>query len=427
MLDRMGVPFNRTSEELLDFRRWRRRSSIAPPSRSATTGATAPLRARRAGHAPVPDDGRREGRARGRDSRARRWSGRWSGGTSSGSCARTGEPLRIGIVTAQDPEDDGDPLVPGRRGLPRDRRGRDRLRPLDQQRDQHRHRRERRLPAGACYANGEFIRVHPAIPGADKLRLISESARERGRVWRCRRTEGEAARARHPGEGPRPTSSRRRVPGLRPTSSPRDIASREAVPQVLPRGRGIFNPKSGKNENEVFLDVTHLPEEMLRRSCAGDARDLREVRRRLLIQNPMKVFPAVHYSMGGLQVDFDAAENGSAREGLAAQPGDEHRGALRRGRVRPTSTTAPIASAPSSLLSCIYAGIVTGPAVASYRQNMSRAAYDLPKRTFELAREDREGEVRERPQDGQTAGEPVPAPRRSREDDARELHDRAAQ
>ena len=62
----------------------------------------------------------------------------------------------------------------------------------------------------------------------------------------------------------------------------------------------------------------------------------------------MKVFPGMHYSMGGLWVDFAPRRaHGNARRSLAAEPGDERPGSLRRGRGRRTSTTAPTASAPT--------------------------------------------------------------------------------
>ena len=81
---------------------------------------------------------------------------------------------------------------------------------------------------GACYANGEFIQVHPtAIPGADKLRLISESARgEGGRVWVPKDREGEAPRHATSPRASATTSSRRSTPGYG-NLVPRDIASRE--------------------------------------------------------------------------------------------------------------------------------------------------------------------------------------------------------
>jgi succinate dehydrogenase / fumarate reductase flavoprotein subunit len=96
----------------------------------------------------------------------------------------------------------------------------------------------------------------------------------------------------------------------------------------------------------------------------------------------MKVFPAVHYSMGGLWVDYEKDARGSLKAGSPAQPLDEHPRPLRRGRVDYQYHGANRLGA-NSLLSCIYGGIAAGPAVATYRKNLEKSAYDLPKSVFE--------------------------------------------
>jgi succinate dehydrogenase / fumarate reductase flavoprotein subunit len=237
---------------------------------------------------------------------------------------------------------------------------------------------------GACYANGEFIQVHPtAIPGADKLRLISESVRgEGGRVW-----VPKDAREHRPGrdipERDRDYFLEAKYPGYG-NLVPRDIASRELFLKCFHEGRGIYNPKSGKNENEVFLDVTHLPEEMLRKKLAG----VLEIYEKFVgddpYKNPMKVFPAVHYSMGGLWVDFERTENGSLVKGSPRNQATNIEGLYAAGECDYQYHGANRLGA-NSLLSCIYAGIVAGPAIATYRQNMARSAYDVPKSVFDKA------------------------------------------
>jgi succinate dehydrogenase / fumarate reductase flavoprotein subunit len=153
---------------------------------------------------------------------------------------------------------------------------------------------------GACYANGEFIQVHPtAIPGADKLRLISESARgEGGRVW-VPKDPKEKRRGKDVPEKDREYFLENKYPGYG-NLVPRDIASRELFLKCFHEGKGVFNPKSGKNELEVYLDLTHIPEPTLRRKLAG----ILEIYEKFVgedpYHNPMRVFPAVHYSMGGL-------------------------------------------------------------------------------------------------------------------------------
>src|SRR5499425_3148069 len=109
---------------------------------------------------------------------------------------------------------------------------------------------------GAWYANGEFIQVHPtAIPGTDKLRLMSESARgEGGRVW-VPRTQGDVRDPRSIPEKERWYFLEEKYPSLG-NLVPRDIATREIF-QVCLRGFGI----DGKRE--VYLDVSHLPKKDL--------------------------------------------------------------------------------------------------------------------------------------------------------------------
>ncbi|RYZ61840.1 MAG: FAD-binding protein, partial [Proteobacteria bacterium] len=158
---------------------------------------------------------------------------------------------------------------------------------------------------GACYANGEFIQIHPtAIPGADKLRLISESARgEGGRVW-VPKDVNEKRRGRDVPEKDRDYFLEAKYPGYG-NLVPRDIASRELFLKCFHDKKGVYNTRSQKNENEVYLDLTHIPEAMLRQKLAG----ILEIYEKFVgedpYHNPMRVFPAVHYSMGGLWVDFE--------------------------------------------------------------------------------------------------------------------------
>lgn len=140
---------------------------------------------------------------------------------------------------------------------------------------------------GAIYANGEFIQIHPtAIPGDDKLRLMSESARgEGGRIWTYK--DGKPwyfLEEKYPDYG---------------NLVPRDIATREIFDVCINQKLGI------NGENMVYLDLSHKdPHELdvklggiieIYEKFTGD--DPRKV--------PMKIFPAVHYSMGGLYVDYD--------------------------------------------------------------------------------------------------------------------------
>src|SRR5580700_5449826 len=237
---------------------------------------------------------------------------------------------------------------------------------------------------GACYANGEFIQVHPtAIPGADKLRLISESVRgEGGRVWVPRDLKERRAGREVP-ENQREYFLEDKYPGYG-NLVPRDIASRELFKKCFHDKRGVYNAASGRNENEVYLDVTHLPREVLRKKLAG----VLEIYEKFVGEdpyvNPMRVFPAVHYSMGGLWVDFERAHNGSLVPGSPRNQSTNLEGLYACGEVDYQYHGANRLGA-NSLLSCLWGGMVAGPALASYKKNLKRSAFDLPSSLFEKA------------------------------------------
>jgi succinate dehydrogenase flavoprotein subunit len=207
---------------------------------------------------------------------------------------------------------------------------------------------------GAKYANGEFIQVHPtSIPGEDKLRLMSESARgEGGRVWVPRQKNDTRAPSSIP-ESERWYFLEEKYPAYG-NLVPRDIATREIF-QVCLDGMGIGG------DNQVYLDLTHISAEELDRKLGaileiyemfvGD--DPRHV--------PMRIFPGVHYSMGGLWVDFHQRTN---IPGLLAAGECDYsiHGANRLGA--------------NSLVSCVYGGFVAAPAAIEYAKSVERNGAD---------------------------------------------------
>lgn len=234
--------------------------------------------------------------------------------------------------------------------------------------------------AGVKYANGEFVQVHPtAIPGTDKLRLMSESARgEGGRVWVPRKPQDE--------RDPRsiPDSERyyfleERYPKYG-NLVPRDIATREIFDVCVNQGLSVE-----KGRLCVYLDVTHLPPatqkkldgilEIYEKFQGVDPRG-----------TPMKIFPAVHYFMGGLWVDYEKDPKtgglllGSPRNQHSNVPGIfvigeadyQYHGANRLGA--------------NSLLSCIFAGLIVAPSIESYLKSLgSRSAADMGPGLFDQA------------------------------------------
>lgn len=237
---------------------------------------------------------------------------------------------------------------------------------------------------GAIYGNGEFIQVHPtAIPGADKLRLISESARgEGGRVWVPKNPSDDRDPKSIP-ESERDYVLERMYPGYG-NLVPRDIASRAIFQTCFHEGRGVFNKKTGKNENEVYLDLTHKDEKFLRNKLAGILEIYEKFAGTDPYHNPMKVFPAVHYSMGGLWVDFEADARGSLKMGSPRNQATNIPGLYAVGEVEYQYHGANRLGA-NSLLSCIWGGMVTGPSVAAYRKSRTSSAFDLPSSLFDQA------------------------------------------
>ncbi len=205
---------------------------------------------------------------------------------------------------------------------------------------------------GAKYANGEFIQVHPtSIPGEDKLRLMSESARgEGGRVW-VPRDPMDARKPKDIPEAERRYFLEEKYPAYG-NLVPRDIATREIF-QVCLEGHGVGG------ENQVYLDLTHIPAETLTRKLGA----ILEIYEMFVGDDPryvpMRIFPGVHYSMGGLWVDFEQRTN---IPGLFAAGECDYsiHGANRLGA--------------NSLLSCVYGGFVAAPAAIEYGKNVERGS-----------------------------------------------------
>lgn len=233
---------------------------------------------------------------------------------------------------------------------------------------------------GMKYANGEFIQIHPtAIPGRDKLRLISESARgEGGRIWvwgdSSKQIQAPDGKMIPCGESGKPWYFLEEMYPAYGNLVSRDVGAREIL-RVCELGLGI------DGSMQVYLDVTHLPESTLRKLEAildiyqkftGD--DPRKV--------PMKIFPAVHYSMGGAWVDWPAADAIDRDDRLrqmtnligcfsCGEADYQYHGANRLGA--------------NSLLSCIYSGLVTGDEGFRYLNNLDKSYRDIPALFFDAA------------------------------------------
>jgi succinate dehydrogenase / fumarate reductase flavoprotein subunit len=233
---------------------------------------------------------------------------------------------------------------------------------------------------GMRYANGEFIQIHPtAIPGQDKLRLMSESARgEGGRIW----VYGDSSKKIKTADGKEIPCGKTGEPWyfleeMYPAFGnlvPRDIGAREIL-RICEMGLGIDGGM------QVYLDVSHLSEakkhkleailEIYEKFTGMDPRKV-----------PMKIFPAVHYTMGGGWVDWPAAEDSdrwSRFRHMTNIPGlfnvgesdHQYHGANRLGA--------------NSLLSCIFGGLVTGLEVPRYINSLSSSWRDSPSTIYDRA------------------------------------------
>ena len=217
----------------------------------------------------------------------------------------------------------------------------------------------RAYQAGAAYGNGEFIQVHPtAIPGADKLRLMSESARgEGGRVWVPRKSQ-DARDPREIPEAERFYFLEERYPKYG-NLVPRDIATREIFDICTTEGLSVE-----KDRLCVYLDLTHLSREMLDRKLGGILEIYEKFQGVDPRSVPMKIFPAVHYSMGGLWVDYERSADGGMEEGAVRNQQTSIPGLYAIGECDYQYHGANRLGA-NSLLSCIFSGLFVAPSIVS--------------------------------------------------------------
>lgn len=250
---------------------------------------------------------------------------------------------------------------------------------------------------GAKFGNGEFIQVHPtAIPGADKLRLMSESARgEGGRVWVPKRPQDPRDPLTIP-ENERYYFLEERYPKYK-NLVPRDIATREIFDICVNEGLSVE-----KERLCVYLDLTHISRAELNRKLGGILEIYEKFQGVDPRANPMKIFPAVHYSMGGLWCDYAKSGNGGLTVGspknhvtnipnlyAIGECDYQYHGANRLGA--------------NSLLSCIFSGLITAPGIETLLKGTKTAAADLPSSLFERAlkqQQARHNELLKRPAGG---------------------------
>jgi len=238
--------------------------------------------------------------------------------------------------------------------------------------------------AGVWYGNPEMIQVHPtAIPGADKLRLMSESARgEGGRVWVPRKPKDVRAPKEIP-EAERWYFLEEKYPAYG-NIVPRDIATREIFDVCVNQGMGVYG------ENQVYLDLTHKDPDYLTRKLGG----ILEIYEKFVGEDPrftpMKIFPAVHYSMGGLWTTYTKGSYNpqtplAKHKSGSPAPIDAKVGqGMQLGAINNSMTNVPGLYAfgevnfayhganrlgANALLSCIFDGLFCGVSVLNFIKN----------------------------------------------------------
>lgn len=255
--------------------------------------------------------------------------------------------------------------------------------------------------AGAWYGNPEMIQVHPtAIPGADKCRLMSESARgEGGRVW-VPAKKGDTRKPKDIPENERYYILEERYPKYG-NLVPRDIATREIFDVCVNEGMGV------NGTNQVYLDLTHRDPEYLTQKLGG----IMDIYEKFVGDDPrytpMRIFPAVHYSMGGLWTTYTPGKYqpetpvGEHKPGNPIPVGNEpgqgltigaHNNAMTNisglyafGEVNFAYHGATRLGA-NALLSCIFDGLCNGVSVVNYvRDGVPAPASELSQSVYDQA------------------------------------------
>ncbi len=233
--------------------------------------------------------------------------------------------------------------------------------------------------AGAWMGNPEFMQVHPtAIPGEDKCRLMSESARgEGGRVWVPGMKDSDGKWQPHPNSGRHPLEfpDSERYYFLEETYPaygnlvPRDIATRE----IFWKCQEGFGVGGGRM---VYLDVSHLPQ-----ATKDKLKAILEIYEKFTGEDPtevpMKIFPAIHYSMGGLYTVYSEEERepvpGDGEKAIGMIPGDPSNmmtnvpGLYAFGEVNYQYHGGTRLGA-NALLNCIFDGLFCASSVVNHAQ-----------------------------------------------------------
>ncbi len=374
LLDRMGVPFNRTSEGLLSFRRFGGTLKHRTAYAGATTGQQLLY---------ALDEQVRRFESTGQVEKYEGWEFLGIIKDDKGACRGiTGQNLRTMEIEAF-PADStvictgGNGLIFGLSTNSIINTGN----PVSIC-----------YQAGVHYGNPEMVQIHPtAIPGEDKCRLISESVRgEGGRVWVPRNPMDERKPVEIP-EKDRWYVCEEMDPVYGNLLS-RDIVS-FIIYCVCRLGKGV------KAQKQVYLDITQLSQsrggpytrDQINDKLEGVLEIYEKFMREDPIETPMRIYPAVHYTMGGLWVDYELNGDGSwntdsHRNQMTNVPGlyaagecdYQYHGANRLGA--------------NALLSCLVGGEIAAQGVMSYIKSMDASGESLSPAAVSEAQREKQAE-----------------------------------
>jgi succinate dehydrogenase / fumarate reductase flavoprotein subunit len=233
---------------------------------------------------------------------------------------------------------------------------------------------------GAQFANPAFTQIHPTcIPVSgdyqSKLTLMSESLRNNGRIW-VPKTPGDRRPANDIPETDRDYYLERKYPSFG-NLVPRDVASRNAK-EVCDEGRGV-----GESGLAVYLDFRDDIQRLGIERIRGEYGNLFEMYERITGENgyetPMRIYPAIHYAMGGLWVDYDLQSTIPGLFVLGEANFSDH-GANRLGA--------------SALMQALADGYFIAPAsIANYLATTNVPTLDLGAREFSDAANQVQGQI----------------------------------
>ena len=228
---------------------------------------------------------------------------------------------------------------------------------------------------GAVYGNPEMVQIHPtAIPGEDKCRLMSESVRgEGGRLWVPR--------------DPHDSRVAREIPDadrwyfceeLDPVYG--NLLSRDLVSFIIycvcRMDRGV------RERQQVYLDITHLhhkkgmSRELINDKLGGVLEIYEKFMREDPIDNPMRIYPAVHYTMGGLWVDYEKGHEGPLDPESARNQQTNISGLFAAGECEYQYHGANRLGA-NALLTCLTGGELAALGVLAYLRDLPASGEDL--------------------------------------------------